>query len=106
MECLNKVRDALLTVSENVGHYEVLEKKDQYIVWAEDSGGNRLSGDNMLLGQAIQGQVHYYTRMENDPNVDEIPNALNGAKISFYLEAVQYEDETKYIHYTWVFEVS
>lgn len=106
MKCLDKVRDALLTVSENVGHYEALGKEDQYIVWAEDGGGNKLSGDNMLLGQSIQGQIHYYTRMEDDPNVDAIGDALKKAKISFYLDAVQYEDETKYIHYTWVFEVS
>lgn len=106
MKCLDKVREALLTVSENVGHYEAVKKDDQYIVWAEDSGGNQLSGDNMLLGQSIQGQIHYYTRTESDPIVDAIGKALKEEKISFYLDAVQYEDETKYIHYTWVYEVS
>lgn len=106
MKCLDKVRDALLTVSENVGHYEALKKSDQYIVWAEDGEGSAVAGDNVKLEQSIQGQIHYFTRMENDLNVEEIQKALKMAKITFYLDAVQYEDETKYIHYSWVFEVS
>lgn len=106
MKCLDKVRDALLTVSENVGHYEALKKNDQYIVWAEDGEGSAVSGDNGKLEQSIQGQIHYFTRTENDLNVEAIQKALKKAKISFYLDAVQYEDETKYIHYSWVFEVS
>lgn len=106
MKCLDKVRDALLTVSENVGHYEVLKKNDQYIVWAEDGEGSAIAGDNVKLEQSIQGQIHYFTRKESDPNVEEIQKALRMAKISFYLDAVQHEDETKYIHYSWVFEVS
>lgn len=106
MKCLDKVKDALLTVSENVGHYEAMKKKDAYIVWAEDGSGDQLAGDNYALNQAVSGLIHYYTRMESDENVDKIIAALKEARISFRLQAVQYEEETKYIHYTWEFEVS
>ena len=106
MRCLDRVRDALLTVSQNVGHYEVLRKEDKYIVWAEDGEGSQVNGDNVMQGQSIQGRIDYFTRVESDPDVRAIQNALKMARISFYLDSVQYEDETKYIHYSWVFEVS
>ena len=75
------IRDTLLKVSDNVGHYEAKEKNDQYIVWAEDSEGSSVEGDNRKQ------------------------EALIDAEISFYLNSVQYEDETKYIHYEWVWDV-
>ena len=106
MKCLNKVKDALITVSENVGHYEALKKEDSYIVWAEDGSGAQLAGDNHALNEAVSGLIHYYTRTESDETVDKIVAALKAARISFRLQAVQYEEETKYIHYTWEFEVS
>lgn len=105
MKCLNKVKDALLTVSENVGHYEALKKEDSYIVWAEDGSGAQLAGDNFALNQAVSGLIHYYTKTESDETVEMIIAALKAAKISFRMQAVQYEEETKYIHHTWEFEV-
>lgn len=106
MQCLGKIKAALLTVTDNVGHYEALKKDDSYIVWAEDGGAAQLSGDNQMLNQAVTGLIHYFTRAEEDVNASKIQNALNASRISFALQAVQYEDDTKYIHYTWAFEVS
>ena len=106
MHCLDRVKAALLTVSDNVGHYEALKQDDDYIVWAEDGGGDQLNADNAMQEQVITGMVHLYTRTENSPLVSAIQNAMKSAKISFSLSAVQYEDSTKYIHYSWDFEVS
>lgn len=106
MKCLDQIREALLTVSENVWHYEAPKQDDRYIVWAEDDGDNVLGADNAIRQQAIQGTVDYYTKSEDDPDVDRIETALRTAKIAHYLNSVQYEDETKLIHYEWVFEVS
>lgn len=103
---LEKVKDALLTVTDNVGHYEALTKTDQYIVWAEDKEGSSVEGDNYKLEQSIQGTIDYYTKNEDDPNVEAIQTALKAARIAFYLNSVQYEDETQYIHHEWVFEVA
>lgn len=105
MHCLDRVKAALLTVSDNVGHYEALKQDDDYIVWAED-GGDQLNADNAMQEQAITGKVHLYTRTEYSLLVSAIQNAMKSAKISFSLSAVQYEDSTKYIHYSWDFEVS
>lgn len=103
---INKVRDALLTVSDNVGHYEALNKTDQYIVWAEDGEGDSLQTDNKKKAYVIQGTVDYFTKTEDDSTVVEIEKALNEADISFALNSVQYEEETSYIHYEWVWEVA
>ena len=43
---LKKIKEALLTVTDRVGHYEIMEQTDQYIVWAEDSEAGSVEGDN------------------------------------------------------------
>lgn len=106
MKCLDKVKEALLTVSDNVGHYEAMKKDDRYIVWAEDGAGDRLGVDNHVSFQAVQGTIDLYTKTENDPLIEQIQEALKTARICFYLNSVQYEDESKLIHYEWVFEVA
>lgn len=106
MKCLDDVKKTLLTVSDKVWHYYAPSTDMPYIVWAEDGGGRQANADNRVQIQAIQGSIDYYTKNEKDPNIEKIPNALNAFGISFYLNTVQYEDETKTIHYEWVFEVS
>lgn len=103
---LDRVKNALLAVTDNVGHYEALNQTDKYIVWAEDGEGSSVEGDNYKLEQSIQGTIDYYTKDEDDPNAERIQTALKAVRISFYLNSVQYEDETQYIHYEWVFEVA
>lgn len=99
-----RIRDALLTVSKNVYHFEALEKKDKYIVWAEDGEGNSGHSDNKK-NQVIQGTIDYFTKDDADPVVEEIQEALELYEISYKLNSVQYEDETEYIHYEWIWEV-
>lgn len=102
---INKVAEALLTVTDNVGHYTALHQADRYIVWAEDSQGDTVWADGRMQEQVIQGTIDYFTRIESDPNFDGIQAALNDADISFYLNSVQYEDDTKFIHYEWVWSI-
>ena len=89
-----------------MGHYEALKQDDRYIIWAEDGSGSRLGADNAVEYQSITGTIDLYTSMESDPYVEQIQSALKAAKICYYLNAVQYEDDTKLIHYEWVFEVA
>lgn len=103
---LKVIPELLLKVTDNVGHYEAMKKTDKYIVWAEDSEGSSVEGDNRKVNQSIEGTIDYYTKEEFDPNADKIQQELIDACISFYLESVQYEDETEYIHYEWVWEVA
>lgn len=89
----------------SVGHYKNMLREGDYCVWAEDMEPDRVSADNRKKIQNLQGTIDFFTRTEFNPLVDAIQNALNDAAISFYLSSVQYEDETGYIHYEWIFEV-
>ena len=99
-----RIRDALLTVSKDVDHFEAVKKKDKYIVWAEDGEGNSGHADNKK-NQVIQGTIDYFTKDDADLAVEEIQEALELYEISYKLNSVQYEDETEYIHYEWIWEV-
>lgn len=103
---LRKIPEILKTVTDNVSHYEAMGITDKYIVWAEDSEGSSVEGDDRKINQSIQGTIDYFTKQDMDENIDKIQAALTAACISFYLNSVQYEDETEYIHYEWVFEVA
>lgn len=107
---LQIIPETLLSVTENVFHYTAINQTDKYIVWAEDSEGSSVEGDNTKINQSIEGTIDYYTSEEFDENVDKIQDSLKEACISFYLNSVQYEsiDEsgTGKIHYEWVFEVA
>ena len=98
------IRDTLLKVSDNVGHYEAKEKNDQYIVWAED-GDNDLLAGNVHAERCYTGTVDLYTRTDSDPLFSAIPAALEGLGASYYLNSVQYEEETGLVNYEWVWEV-
>lgn len=100
---LADIQAALLTVTDNVGHYEASDKTDQYIVWSEDGQSGSVWADGGMQEQSIQGTIDYYTKMEFDPNAPKIQEALNGV-CSWRLNSIQYEDNTGYIHYEWVFD--
>lgn len=103
---LSPVKTALLSVTDNVGHYRPNDGTKDHIVYAEDSSNN-LAGDNIVLGQAIQGTIDLYSKGQNDL-FDKVQTALNEAGVAFYLNSVQYDDgELKgFIHFQWVFEVA
>lgn len=105
LSCLEAVKDALLTVTDNVGHYTAWDDSDRYIVWAEDMEVAALNTDNYKGGQTIEGTIDYFTRDEDDENIGKIQLALNAARIGWELNSVQYEDETRFIHYEWLFRV-
>lgn len=101
-----KIRDALKTVTDDVFHYEAYEKKDKYIVWQEEMESDSSTADNKKDIQVLQGSIDYFTKEDVDKNVDKIQDALEIMGISFYLNSVQYEDETGYIHFEWIWEAS
>ncbi len=104
MSRLNAVKNAHLSVMPNVGHYKAHKKRPPYVVWAEDGAGAQRS-DNMTGEQSFTGTSHLYTNTENDSLVEQTQTAFNAAGISWYLESIQHEDGTGYIHYAWVWEV-
>lgn len=104
---ISRIRDALLTVTDNVGHYEALEADDRYIVWAEDTEAESVHADNGKAIQSIQGTVDYFTKKDGDERVEEIQAALGAVEgVVYRLNSVQHEEETGFIHYEWIWEVS
>lgn len=107
---LKVIPEILRKITDNVNHYEAMEKTDKYIVWAEDSEGRSVEGDDKKINQSIQGTIDYFTKEDMDGNVDKIQEELEAAHISYYLNSVQNETEDEggagYIHYEWVWEVA
>lgn len=102
---LSDLRDALLEVTQDTFHYEATHKPDKYIVWAEDTESDAGYGDNKKITQVIQGTIDYYTKTEFDPNVKLIQEKLNSIDIAWRLNSIQHEEDTKFIHYEWIFEL-
>ena len=75
-----------------------------YLVWKEDGDSNLWAG-NGAAELAITGTVDYFTNIEYDPALDLITAALESVGASWYLNSVQFEDQTNLIHHEWVFEV-
>lgn len=102
---LQRIKAALLTVPDvTVYHYEALNQKAPYIVWAED-GSNGFAAGNRVQEQAVTAAVDLYTKAEYSATPDAIQKALNDAGISWTLSAATYETDTGLIHYTWDVEV-
>ena len=64
-----------------------------------------MKANNRTVERAFSGTLDFFTMKENDPLVACIETALNGADCTWYLNSVQHEEETKYIHYEWVWSV-
>lgn len=101
---LHEIRDLLLTIGPPVFHYEPVNQKGSYIVWAEDGEGISGHADNKKTTQVIMGTIDYFTKTEFDPNVDLIQEKLNNSDLAWKLNSIQHEKDTGYIHYEWVWE--
>lgn len=109
MSCLEIVKNTLEALTEKCFHYEAFFEdeieKDEYIVWAEDNEYNSLGTDNYKGYQTVEGTIDYFTKSGVDPMPDVIQNALNRARIGWEINSIQYEDETGFIHFEWLFRV-
>lgn len=100
------LKNALLAVTSKCYHYAPPQNvSGAYIVWAEDSQAASTWADDQMREQAIEGTADYFTKSEYDSTVDAIQSALNTAGVSWRLNSVQYETETGYIHYEWVWQL-
>ncbi len=86
-------------------HYEKAEDCSvPYAVWQEDGEDSSFHANNRKEEQTIIGSLDYFTQEEFDSVVDDIQETLNGI-CAWTLDSVQYEDETKLIHYSWRWEL-
>lgn len=75
-----------------------------YGVFAEDSAGH-LFADGKVVDQSVQGTIDLYTRDDSATPKETVQAALATVDMAWYLNSIQYEEDTGYIHYEWVFEV-
>jgi hypothetical protein len=59
-------------------------------------------GDDEQQEQALTGQLHLFTRRAGNADMKVVQQALAREDISWRLSAVQYEQDTRLLHYTWV----
>lgn len=103
---LQTVKSALLTVTDQVYHFERPQSLKRFIVWQEDGETNSLMVNNRKAEQQITGTIDLYTQIELDPWIDQIQEALDASEImAWSLESVQYEDDTRLMHYEWSWTV-
>lgn len=76
-----------------------------YGVYGEDMG-RELRAGNLVIEQELQGTIDYFTRDDSDLPRTTIQTALTTAGINFSLDSIQYESDTGYIHYSWVFYIN
>lgn len=105
MQSINIIRDAMLTVTDKVYHYFAHSEKGNYIVWAEEGQSGSVWADDHCDQLIVTGTVDYFTRKNKDAVVEEIQQALNNCGAVWRFNSVQYEKDTGYIHYEWVWEV-
>lgn len=98
-----------------------------YGVYAED-GANDLIAGSRHAERVVEGTVDYFTRgvdarvvyafngsayaatdgvyswADSLPAKTAIENALNAARCAWYLNSIQYEPDTGYVHLEWVFQ--
>lgn len=107
MSKLAKIKGCLTSIDGlKVYHYWHPRLQAPFCIWAEDSEGESLDGDNHKAEQVISGTIDYFTLKEFDEMVETIQEALNSTEdVGWRLNSIQYEEETNLIHYEWSFDV-
>ena len=103
MTWYERIVAAHLEVTSNVSHYIRLNS-DRYFVWQEE-GTNDFSADNRHQERAVTGSTDLFTKEEFDPWVEALEAAFDAHGISWVRSSVQYEEDTGFIHFEWIWEV-
>lgn len=106
MANLDALKSALLGVTQKCYHFgPPQDVSGAYIVWAEDGEAEMVWANNKRRMAAIAGTIDYFTKDQDDPNVRKIEEALQSLRIGWRLNSVQFETDTRYIHYEWRWEM-
>lgn len=95
------IKNALLTLTPEVYHYFArANNRMAYVVWQED-GTRNFYADSRVSEHGWTMSVDLFTKTENDPLMESIPEVFDGLGVPWRVESVDYEDDTEYIHVTW-----
>ena len=91
-------------VTEAVSHVQRL-KSNRSFVWQEE-GANDFEADGVHAEHAVRGTTDLFTKNEFDPWKEQFEASLDASGgIAWYLNTVQYEEDTGFYHYEWVWEI-
>lgn len=76
--------------------YGVVSQDDAGSIWADGKMGE----------QSTIGTVDIFTKDASSAPQTAVQTILAGLDVSWYLNSVQYEDDTGYIHFEWVWEAA
>lgn len=79
------------------------ETAQEHGVWAEDSD-RTLYANNAHAERIWQGMIHWFARSDDTANPRLIEAALDAAGIPWRFDGVDYEQDTGFLHYVWIFE--
>lgn len=103
MSWVDTIIAAHTAVTDAVSHGGRMQS-ERYFVWAED-GANDLTASNVHSERAISGTTDLFSKTELDSWAEEIEESFNAYEVSWYLSSVQYEEDTGFWHWEWVWEV-
>ena len=90
-------------VTDQVSHAKRLNS-DRYFVWQEEGSDDlMLNGRHAERGQS--GTTDLYTKMEFDPWKRQFEDAMTAVGIVWRHNSTQYEEDTGFFHYEWVWGV-
>lgn len=72
-----------------------------YGVYGEDMA-EELSSDNVSAETMTEVTVDLFTRNDDGSPRNSVENAIRTAGGRSHLDSIQYEDDTGYIHYSWL----
>ncbi len=103
---LQQIGAAFAGLTDHAVHYYRRPTAFPFLIWQESGEGDSFHGDNRKGEQMITVTVDVFTQTEFDPLLDEVQATLEELGVPWYLNSVQYEDDTNLIHYEWYMEVS
>lgn len=97
MNVLLDFKDRLLTVTDNLYHYEAPKGAAlPYVIWQE-VGGHSLYGDNKDAVNVYRVHLDIYSEDEFDPLVESVLNVLRDGEIAFDFPFSEYDNDLKLI---------
>ena len=101
MIIMDELINALAETNYQFAHYAWSKAPDgDYGTYSEDSGAD-LVADEQHIERGTVVYINYFTRDDTGTPRTTIETALNSLNLPWYLNSVQYENDTGYIHYEW-----
>lgn len=87
-------------VTDAVSHGQRLNS-DRYFVWQEE-GAADLEANSRHIERAMTGTTDLFSKLEFDPWCEAFEAALNRSGIAWSLNSVQFEEDTGFWHWEWL----